>query len=75
MRISMEYTIPTGTILYSGGFSSLPTDPTHYHFFTKNKNVAKQLASISKSKSILTFEVISPIKYTRTGSSIKFILL
>jgi hypothetical protein len=58
----MEYTIPIGTILYSGGFSSLPNDPTHYHFFTKNKDIAKQFASISKTKTMLTFEVISPIR-------------
>lgn len=58
----MEYTIPVGTLLYSGGFSSLPTDPTHYHFFTKNKDIAKQFAAISKPKTVLTFEVIAPIK-------------
>lgn len=62
MRISMEYTIPIGTLLYSGGFSTLPTDPTHYHFFTKNKDVAKKFAAISKTKTMATFEVISPIK-------------
>jgi len=58
----MEYTIPVGTLLYTGGFSSLPTDPTHYHFFTKNKDIAKQFAAISKPKTMSTFEVIRPIK-------------
>ena len=62
MRISMEYTIPIGTLLYSGGFSTLPTEPMHYHFFTKNKDVAKKFAAISKTKTMATFEVISPIK-------------
>ena len=58
----MDYTIPVGTILYSGGFTSLPTDPTHYHFFTKNLELAKHFASISKTKNVLSFEVITPIK-------------
>ncbi len=58
----MEYTIPVGTILYIGGFSTLPTDPTRYRFFTKNKDVAKQFAAISKTKAMATFEVIAPIK-------------
>jgi hypothetical protein len=58
----MDYTIPVGTILYTGGFDSLPTDPTHYHFFTKNIEVAKQIASLKKNKTVLTFEVITPIK-------------
>jgi hypothetical protein len=58
----MDYTIPIGTILYSGGFTSLPDNPTYYHFFTKNLDVAKRFASISKNKTVLSFEVVAPIK-------------
>lgn len=62
------YTIPVGTVLYTGGFTSVSTDPTRYRFFTKNKDLAAQFAktAVSEGKTrspvVSAFKVVKPIQ-------------
>ena len=62
------YTIPVGTVLYTGGFTSVSTDPTRYRFFTKNKGLAAQFAktAVSEGKTktpvVSAFKVVKPIQ-------------
>ena len=57
-----EYTIPVGTVLYTGGFTSVSDDPTHYRFFTKNRETAQVFANVATNKVVTAFKVIAPIK-------------
>lgn len=57
-----DYTIPVGTILYTGGFDYVSSDPTHYRFFTKNKATAEAFARVAPKKVVGVFKVVAPIK-------------
>ena len=60
-----EYTIPVGTVLYTGGFRTLPKDPTYYHFFTKHKALARQFAKTAVSEGKTKTPVVSAFKVVR----------
>ena len=62
-----EYTIPVGTVLYTGGYTSVSEDPTRYRFFTKNKDIAANFAQTAvlegktKTPVVTAFRVTKPI--------------
>lgn len=60
-----KYVIPVGTILYTGGFKDLSTDPTHFRFFTKNKDVAANFARTAVLEKKTATEIVSAFKVIR----------
>lgn len=62
MGDQQEAVIPKGTILYTGGFTELPTDSTFYHFFSTEKAVAETFAKARRAPTVLTFRAKQDIK-------------
>jgi hypothetical protein len=62
MGDEQEAVIPKGTILYTGGFTELPTDSKFYHFFSTKKTVAESFAKSKRVPTVLTFRTKQDIK-------------
>ena len=62
MGDEQEAVIPKGTILYTGGFTELPTDSKFYHFFSTKKAVAQKFADAKRVPTVLTFRAKQDIK-------------
>jgi len=60
-----KYVIPVGTVLYTGGFKDLSADPTHFRFFSKNKDVAANFARTAVLEKKTPMEIVSVFKVIR----------